>query len=110
MPHDTQGRIGPQDLGGLDGDAVDPSEHDFAQWERMVDAMTRLMYREKIFGDAAQLREGIEALGPDVYQRLSYFERWAASSARKCVMEGLVTQEELDERIARIRERGRDGA
>jgi predicted nucleic acid-binding protein len=96
-------RIGPHDLGGLPGGAVDRDEHEAAYWERRVDAMVRLLFDKEILVDAAQLRAGIESLGPDVYERLGYYERWAASTARHAVDIGLVTQAELEARIARLR-------
>jgi hypothetical protein len=99
-------RIGPHDLGGLDAGAVDREEHDLAHWERMVDAMVRLLLKHGVYADTAQLREGIEALGPDVYEDLTYYERWAASAARKCVLEGLVDRDELERRMTEIAQRG----
>jgi hypothetical protein len=102
MPEETPQRIGPHDMGGLPGDAVDRSEHDAAYWERQVDAMIVLMFKKGIFKDLAQLRRGIESLSPDVYEKLSYYERWATSAALNAVEQGIVTQEELDARIAAI--------
>jgi hypothetical protein len=103
-------RIGPHDLGGLESGPVDREEHDLAYWERMVDAMVRLLLARGIYADTAQLREGIEALGPDVYDSLSYYERWAASAARKCILEGLVGREELEARMHAIAQRQGGGA
>lgn len=102
--------IGPHDLGGADAGPVDREEHDLAYWERMVDAMVRLLLAKGVYDDTAQLREGIEALGPDVYHQLSYYERWAASAARKCQLEGLVGQEELERRMREIAGRGQPDA
>ena len=51
--------------------------------ERTIDATVRLLLQKGVYADTAQLREGIEALGPDVYGELGYYERWAASAARK---------------------------
>ena len=59
--------------------------------------------------DAAQLRRGIESLAPDVYEALSYYERWAGSAAFNAIEQGLVTQEELDRRIAAIETRENSG-
>ena len=95
-------RIGPHDLGGLDAEAVDRAEHDLAYWERMVDAMIRLLVEKGVYTDVAQLREGIEALGPDVYGELGYYERWAASAARKCMLEGIVERDELEARMTEV--------
>ena len=99
-------RIGPHDLGGLTGDPLDRSEQEVTHWERRVDAMLILLVRNELMTDAAQLRRGIESLAPDVYERLSYYERWAGSIAINLVEKGMVTQEELDQRIAAVKARG----
>ncbi|MDA0334615.1 MAG: nitrile hydratase subunit beta [bacterium] len=96
-------RIGPHDLGGLPGGPVDRTEHDAAHWERQVDAMVMLMRRKGVMIDPAQLRRGIESLDPDVYEKLSYYERWAGSAALNAIEQGLVTQAELDARIESLR-------
>jgi hypothetical protein len=106
MSDDQRPYIGPHDLGGRLAGAVDPEDRDLAYWERLVDALVMLLFKKNIFADAAQLRRGIEALDPKVYDKLSYYERWAASAAAKCVERGIVTQQELDDRIQRIKARG----
>lgn len=98
-------RIGPHDFAGLDAGPVDTSQHDLAQWERVVDAIIYLLGRKGVMKDVAELRRHIEDLGPDVYERLSYYERWAASAAATCVEAGVVTREELDARAAEIAKR-----
>ncbi len=50
-----------------------------------------------------ELRRGIESLGPEAYDRLSYYERWIASIANILVEKGVLTQEEIDARIAKLR-------
>lgn len=95
--------IGPHDLGGLPGDPIDLQSADLSYWERMVDGMVYLLFRNKVYGDAAQLRQGIEALGPDVYERLGYYERWAASAARICIEKGLISEEELEMRVSSLK-------
>ena len=96
--------IGPHDLGGHEAGAVERAEHDLAWWERQVDAMVVLLLERGVLKDVAQLRNGIEQLGPDVYERLGYYERWAASAAGLAVEAGVVTREELDARIAALRD------
>ena len=105
MPNGRPVAIGPHDLGGLPGGDIDRDEHDSAFWERQVDAMVMLMFSKDVMIDAAQLRRGIESLQSDVYEKLSYYERWAASAAFAAIERGLVTQEELDARIAEVAER-----
>ena len=95
------------DLGGLPhGGPIDHDERDASHWELQVDAMVMLMREKGVMIDPAQLRRGIEELAPDVYEALSYYERWAGSAALNAIEQGLVTRAELDERAAKIRARG----
>lgn len=100
---------GPHDIGGLDFGAVDTSEHDTAYWEWQIDAMVRLALAKGLLSDFAELRDGIERLSPDDYERLSYYERWARSLAYALVSKGVVSRQALDERIAAIARRQRAG-
>ena len=100
-------RIGPHDLGGLPAEAIDRREHDAAYWERQVDGMVMLLFNKGHITDFAQVRRGIEALDPDVYDKLSYYERWASAAADIAIDRGLVTPEELDARIQEVRNKGR---
>ena len=98
------------DLGGLPGGAIDRAEHDATFWEQRVDAMLCLLADPKRrLVDTAELRRGIESLGPDAYQSLSYYERWAASVAAIMVEKGIVGQDELDERVAALKARAEVG-
>ncbi len=98
----------PHDLGGLEGGPIDAHEHAATFWEQRIDAlMTLLGDGKRKLMDTAELRRGIESLGPEAYESLSYYERWAASMATIVVEKGVATQDELDRRIAEIRERKR---
>ena len=61
-------RIGPHDLGGLSAEAIDRREHNLTYWERQVDATVILLLRKGIITKFAQVRRGIESLGPDAYE------------------------------------------
>jgi hypothetical protein len=103
MSKSTPEMIGPHDLGGLDAGPVDRAEHDVAYWERQVDAVMFMLRKHGIMKDVSQLRDGIERLGPDVYHELSYYERWAASAAATAVAHGVVSEQELEARIAELK-------
>lgn len=100
--------IGVHDLGGQEAGAIDMAEHELAHWEWRVDGLIRMLAEKGIMKDLAQLRDGIERLGPDVYERLSYYERWAASAAKMAIDAGVVTQQELDRRIEELRRKADD--
>jgi hypothetical protein len=95
------------DMGGLPAGAVDPyapgAEHDYAPWEKRVDAILRLLADSKrrlITTD--ELRRGIEELGPGAYDEMSYYERWIASVTNNLLEKGVITVDELGRRMAEI--------
>ena len=96
---------GPHDVGGLDAGPVDTSDHDYAHWEWQIDAMVRLALKKGLISDFAELRDGIEQLTPDDYDRCTYYERWARSLAYTLVSRGVISQDQLEERIAAIKAR-----
>ena len=94
------------DMGGLEAGPVDRSEHDKAPWEKRVDALMRLLsdqQRRMIRVD--ELRRAIEDLGPDVYDRYSYYERWMAAITELMLEKGVITVAELGERMAVVEAR-----
>ncbi len=100
MTHD---RRGVHDLGGLPGDPIDHSEHELTFFDKRVDALLRLLVeppRRHFAVDA--LRRAIEQLPEERYESLSYYERWMDAIARLVVEQGLISQADLDGRIAEI--------
>ncbi|MEM7500926.1 MAG: ScnB-like protein [Pseudomonadota bacterium] len=100
----------PHDLGGLAAGPVDRSEHDTAYWEWQIDAMIRLAMKAGLFTDFAELRDGIERLTPEDYERSTYYERWAKSLAYTLLDKGVVAEADLADRIAQIRARQTAGS
>jgi hypothetical protein len=98
------GNEGPRshhDMGGLPAGAVAPSEHDYAAWERRIDALSVILGRNaKITVD--ERRRAIESLPPDAYDRMSYYERWTAALAHTMLERGLITTEELARKMAQV--------
>ena len=50
-------------------------------------------------------RAAIETLGHDAYDTLSYYERWTAALARILIDKGVLTQDEIDAKLAQLRAR-----
>lgn len=96
---------GPHDVGGQQGGPIDLSEHDTAHWEWQIDAMVRLALRKGLISDFAELRDGIEHLTADDYDKLTYYERWAKALATTLVSRGVLTESAITERAGIIRER-----
>lgn len=96
---------GPHDLGGQDAGPIDLAEHDVAHWEWQIDAMVRLALKKGLISDFAELRDGIEQLTPDDYERCSYYERWAKSLAYTLVSRGVISEEQLAARVDAVKAR-----
>jgi mannitol/fructose-specific phosphotransferase system IIA component (Ntr-type) len=96
----------PHDLGGLPAGPVDREDHDLAYWERRIEAMISLCFAKGVLKDVAQLRKGIENLGPDAYETLSYYERWAASMAVLLQEAGVVTAAEIRQAMDSMDQQG----
>jgi hypothetical protein len=96
---------GHHDLGGLPAGKVERSEHDYSDWERRIDALSVLLGMKKIL-TVDQRRKNIESLPPELYESLSYYERWLMSLAQSLVERGLITTEELSKKIHEVGARG----
>jgi nitrile hydratase subunit beta len=98
---------GAHDMGGMHGfgpvvhEENEPVFHE--DWERTVFALNRAIRSQDII-NIDESRHGIERMPPAEYLAASYYERWLSSLERNLVEKGVVTQQELDERTALLRE------
>ena len=96
-------------MGGEPAGPVERTEHDYAPWEKRVDAMLVLLGApERQLMRTDELRRNIEALRPDAYEAMTYYERWIASIAATMLQRGVFTADELGRKMAEIEERGDD--
>jgi len=95
---------GPHDVGGLPAGPVDIAPHDMTFWEKQIDAMNQLLAQKGI-RKTDENRRYVESLGHDVYNTLSYYERWTAALARVLIDKGVLTQDEVDAKVAKVRSR-----
>ena len=89
------------DMGGRPAGKVEPTEHDYAEWERRVDALAVLMGSSKLL-TVDERRKAIESLPPQAYDAMSYYERWTSALAQTLVARGLITTEELAKKMAQV--------
>ena len=95
-------------MGGLPAGKVEPTEHDYAEWERRVDALMVILSGvrgAKKLMTVDELRKNIEAIGPEAYDRMSYYERWVTSITQAMIQRGVITTEELGRKMVEIEER-----
>ena len=81
---------GVHDMGGLPAGPVEPSEHDYALWEKRVDALLVLLSKKGHI-TVDELRRNIESLGSDAYDRMGYYERWIYAITQTLIQRGLIT-------------------
>jgi nitrile hydratase beta subunit len=97
---------GVHDLGGMHGfgpivrEENEPLFH--ADWEAKVRSLVTVV-RDQGYYTIDAFRYGIERMAPADYLRASYFERWLASFESILIQQGLMTADELDDRIALLR-------
>jgi hypothetical protein len=104
---------GHHDMGGLPAGKVERTEHDYADWERRVDALMVLLSGirgGKKLMTVDELRKNIESIGPDAYEKMSYYERWVTSITQTLIQRGVITTEELGRKMQEVQGRERDGA
>jgi hypothetical protein len=92
------------DMGGLPAGKVERAEHDYALWEKRVDALMVLLAQRGLLR-VDELRRNIEALPPDAYDKMSYYERWVTAIANVLLQRGAVTADELGRKMAEIEAR-----
>ncbi len=96
------------DMGGLPGGKVERGEHDYAAWERRVDALMVLLSGVrggKKLMTVDELRKNIETIGPEAYDRMSYYERWVVSIAQTLIQRGVITTDELARKMEQVDKR-----
>ena len=100
---------GPHDMGGLPAGKVERTEHDYADWERRGGALAGLLWGvkgAKKMMTVDELRKNIEALPPDAYEKLSYYERWVKSLTDTLIQRGVISAEELERKMVEVEKRG----
>ncbi|MEQ8710077.1 MAG: nitrile hydratase subunit beta [Rhodospirillales bacterium] len=97
---------GYHDLGGLDGGAINQSEHVLAPWEKRVDSIRTLLGDQKRrIMRADVLRHAIETMGQKEYDSYTYYEKWITAVRKIVTDRNIVTADEIDRRKAEIRQR-----
>ncbi len=92
-------------MGGLPAGPIPMDGHDFALWEKRVDALM-VLCGSKGFFTVDGLRRALEDMGEDAFEKMTYYERWIAAINQNLVESGLYSLEELGTRMEEVRARG----
>ena len=93
------------DMGGFPADQIDKAQHDFAIWEKRVDALLSLSTKKKLF-TVDGLRRALEDMGADAFEQMTYYERWIAAINQNLIETGIYSIEELGNKMAEVKKRG----
>jgi nitrile hydratase len=99
---------GAHDMGGMHGfgpvirEENEPVFH--AQWEAKVLGLVYSLRAREVY-NIDESRHGIERMPPAEYLASSYYERWLWSLERNLLDKGVLTPEEIEARVALLRER-----
>ncbi len=93
------------DMGGETAGGIDAAEHDYATWEKRVDALMVLLSSKGHF-TVDGLRRAIEDMGPQAFDTMSYYERWIAAVNRNMIEAGAWTVADLAAKMEAVARRG----
>ena len=100
---------GIHDRGGWPTDEpIDQSEHVLMDWERRVDGLHAVL-GGKGLRTTDEMRRAIESLEPELYEAMSYYERWTAALEIILLEKGILTKEEIDRKFAEVQEKQQHG-
>ena len=94
-------------MGGLAAGKIVPQEHTYEPWEKRVDALMMLLsHKDRRLLTVDELRRNIEALGPQAYDRMTYYERWMHAICQTLIQRGVVSLDELGRKMEEVKARG----
>ena len=93
------------DMGGQEAGAISQNQHDFAIWEKRVDALMVLCSSQGFF-TVDGLRRALEDMGEEAFETMTYYERWIAAINQHLIEAGAYSIEELGQRMEEVGQRG----
>src|ERR1700691_4488510 len=84
----------PNDIGGMEADRIQRVEHEMAPWEKRCHALADVLDFHKII-NTEEKRCGVEALGSEMVNKLTYYERWIVAFSNILFRKGILTPSEL---------------
>jgi hypothetical protein len=94
----------PNDIGGLPADRIELIDHVLEPWEKRCHALADVLDFHKIL-NTEEKRRGIESLGAELIGKLTYYERWITTFGNILFQKGILTPEELANKMAEVEAR-----
>jgi nitrile hydratase len=87
-------------MGGRPTDEpINPQEHALADWEVLADAVS-IALATKGIRSTDESRRAMEDMPESEYLSLSYYERWIKGTEQLLVEKGILSREEIDQKMA----------
>lgn len=97
---------GIHDMGGQPAEAIDQHDHAPTLTERRIDALMQLLrFQPRGFWKTDENRRTLESLAPEVYEGNGYYARWALGMRSLLVEKGVLTDAEIDAKLAEVKAR-----
>jgi hypothetical protein len=93
------------DMGGALAGPIPQDDHDFALWEKRVDALMILASGAGHF-TVDGLRRALEDMGEAAFETMTYYERWVAAINQNLLEQGVYSIAELGEKMEAVQARG----
>ena len=111
LPKRAAPKRGVHDLGGLPAGPIDRRPHTPTPFEERVDALMMVLTNQHGIYKVDSLRRTIEGLDKRAYNHMAYYEKWIYGIRSMLVEQGVLTDAEIDAKIAEIKaRRGKDRA
>jgi hypothetical protein len=94
----------PTELGGLDAGPLVRTEHTLAPWEKRCHALADVLDFHKII-NTEEKRRGVEALGSELVESLTYYERWIVAFGNLLFEKAVLTPGELARKMSEVEAR-----
>jgi len=87
------------DRGGWpDAGPIDKAEHEYTLWEKRTNAIRGVLGAKGMIR-TDEMRRAIESIPLEGYEKLSYYERWIVGVKTLLIEKGILTPEEIDQKI-----------
>ncbi len=93
------------DMGGELAGPIPDDQHDFAIWEKRVDALMTIASNKGHF-TVDGLRRVLEDMGEDAFETMTYCERWIAAVNQNLIEAGVYSTAALATKMAQVEARG----
>ena len=94
----------PNDFGGTPADPIQIADHPLEPWEKRCHALADVLDFHKII-NTEEKRRGVESLGTELVNKLSYYERWIAAFANILFQKAILSPSDLARKMQEVEAR-----